>query len=121
MARVFVSHAGADVAATELVYRWLADDDHEVFLDRHPHSGIAPGDEWTKRLHERLRWADAVVCVVTSAYTRSNWCAAEVTLARSRGALVLPVRAEARACATRCWPTCRRSTRRAIRRTPTGG
>ena len=67
-----MSHAGADVAATELVYRWLADDDHEVFLDRHPHSGIAPGDEWTKRLHERLRWADAVVCVVTSAYTRGR-------------------------------------------------
>ena len=96
MARVFVSHAGADVAATELVYRWLADDDHEVFLDRHPHSGIAPGDEWTKRLHERLRWADAVVVRGDlGLHARSNWCAAEVTLARSRGALVLPVRAEA--------------------------
>jgi WD40 repeat protein len=78
-----------------MVYRWLVDDEHEVFLDRHPHTGIAPGDEWDKRLHERLRWADAVVCVLTSAFTRSTWCAAEVALARSRGALVVPVLTEA--------------------------
>jgi hypothetical protein len=50
VARVFVSHAGTGDRATEMIYRWLVDDHHEVFLDRHPHTGIAPGDEWDKRL-----------------------------------------------------------------------
>ena len=30
--------------------------------------GIVVGEEWEQRLHERLRWADAVVCLLTSAY-----------------------------------------------------
>jgi hypothetical protein len=71
---VFLSHATADVRSTDMVYRWLVDGRHEIFLDRHKHRGVAPGDDWEKRLHERLRWADAVVCVLTSAYLRSTWC-----------------------------------------------
>jgi TIR domain/WD domain, G-beta repeat len=54
------------------------------------------GEEWDKRLHERLRWADAVVCVVTSAAVASTWCTAEISIALSRGARLLPVRAEPR-------------------------
>jgi WD40 repeat protein len=95
MARVFLSHASADVAATDRVHGWLVEDGHEVFLDRHPRTGIAPGDEWAERLHERLRWADATVCLLTRAYAASTWCAAEVAVARSRGGLVVPVRVEA--------------------------
>ena len=63
MARVFVSHAGADTALAGEVHRWLVEDGHEVFLDRDLRDGIAVGEEWEQRLHERLRWADAVVCV----------------------------------------------------------
>jgi WD40 repeat protein len=94
VARVFLSHASEDVAATDLVHAWLVDGGHDVFLDRDPHDGISAGDEWQKRLHERLRWAEAVVCVVTVAYTRSTWCTAEATIALSRGAWVVPVLAE---------------------------
>lgn len=94
MANVFISHAGEDVAATDIVYKWLVEGGHEVFLDRDPHHGIAAGDEWQKRLHERLRWADAVVCIVTTAYLRSTWCTAEATIALSRGAWVVPIIAE---------------------------
>ncbi|MDQ3762699.1 MAG: toll/interleukin-1 receptor domain-containing protein [Actinomycetota bacterium] len=39
------------------------------------------GERWRQRLHERLRWADAVVCVVTSAAVASSWCAAEIATA----------------------------------------
>jgi TIR domain len=45
-------------------------------------------------LHERLRWADAVICVVTPAYLGSLWCSAEVGIALARGSRVLPVRAK---------------------------
>jgi hypothetical protein len=43
------------------------------------------------RLHERLRWVDAVVCVLTSAYVASTWCTAEVAIAQSRGSRLIPV------------------------------
>src|SRR5918998_1611454 len=94
MARVFISHAGRDTDTAAEVQRWLVEDGHEVFLDRDTEHGIQLGDEWEQRLHERLRWGDAVVCVVTSAYLESPWCAAEVGAARSRGSRMLPVVAE---------------------------
>ena len=76
------------------MHGWLVDDGHEVFLDQDLRDGIAVGEEWEQRLHERLRWADAVVCLLTSAYVGSMWCTAEVGIAQSRGSRLLPVRAE---------------------------
>ena len=94
VARVFVSHASDDRKPTDEVHRWLVTEGHEVFLDRDLREGIVVGEEWERRLLERLRWADAVVCVVTSAFLASKWCPYEVGYARSRGSRLLPVRAE---------------------------
>jgi len=94
VARVFISHTGVDTTAAAEVHRWLVGAGHEVFLDRDEQDGIVVGDEWEQRLHERLRWADAVVCVITSSYVASVWCAAEVGIARARGSRLFPVRAE---------------------------
>ena len=94
MARVFVSYASQDRECAAQLHQWLVAEGHEVFLDRDPGNGIAVGEEWDKRLHERLRWADAVVCVVTSASVTSTWCTAEISIALSRGSRVLPVLAE---------------------------
>jgi hypothetical protein len=76
------------------VHGWLIEDGHQVFLDHHSSDGIAIGENWETRLYERLRWADAVICVVTSAYVASVWCTAELAIAQSRGSRILPVRAE---------------------------
>jgi hypothetical protein len=73
VANVFVSHASEDLRFAEQVHAWLADDGHEVFLDRDLRDGIGVGEDWEKRLYERLRWADSVVCVVTSAFAASQW------------------------------------------------
>ncbi|MGH3809610.1 MAG: TIR domain-containing protein, partial [Pseudonocardiaceae bacterium] len=94
MARVFVSHASEDIAVAREIHQWLVEGGHEVFLDQDPHDGIAVGEEWEKQLQERLQWANAMVCLVTSAYVASEWCLAEVRLARWRGNRLLPVRAE---------------------------
>jgi hypothetical protein len=94
MARVFISHAGQDLDLAGEVSAWLHDDGHEVFLDRDLTSGIPVGDDWEQRLHERLRWSDAVVSLLTSAYVASTWCTGEVAVARSRGCLLLPVIAQ---------------------------
>ncbi|MGY1692012.1 nSTAND1 domain-containing NTPase [Geodermatophilus sp. SYSU D01105] len=94
MAKVFVSHSSRDSVQACTVRGWLADDGHEVFLDQGVRDGIVVGEEWERRLYERLRWADAVVCVLTSAYVASAWCTAEVGIARARGSRILPVGAE---------------------------
>ncbi len=94
MARVFVSHASEDIELARRLHRWLVEAGHQVFLDRDLRDGIAVGEQWEQRLQERLRWADAVVCVLTSAYLASIWCTAEVAAARSQGSLLLPLRAE---------------------------
>jgi hypothetical protein len=91
---VFVSHSSADTALAGELHRWLLDDGHEVFLDQDLHGGLVIGDQWQERLHERLRWADATVCVLTSAYVHSTWCSAEVGIAQARGARILPIKAE---------------------------
>ncbi|MGH3771517.1 MAG: TIR domain-containing protein, partial [Pseudonocardiaceae bacterium] len=94
VARVFISHASKDRALACEVHQWLIEAGHEVFLDQDVRDGIALGELWRQRLWERLRWADAVVCVVTSAYLVSTWCAAEVAVAQSRGSRLLPLRVE---------------------------
>ena len=94
VARVFVSHASQDTAQAADIHSWLVAAGHDAFLDRDPVDGIVGGDEWEQRLHERLRAADAVVCLVTAAYVGSPWCAAEVAVARSRGARLIPVLGE---------------------------
>jgi hypothetical protein len=61
VARVFVSHASQDRVLAAELHEWLADDGHDVFLDRDLHDGISLGEEREQRLYERLRWADAMV------------------------------------------------------------
>ena len=92
MAKVFISHAGADIAWAEQVQLWLKEDGHDAFLDRDKNDGILSGEEWEKRLYTELRKADAVVCVVTQAYLKSVWCVAEIGAARALGTELLPVR-----------------------------
>jgi hypothetical protein len=61
VARVFVSHAGEDRVLAGEVHRWLVEAGHEVFLDQDLRDGIALGEEWERRLHERcgglMRWS----------------------------------------------------------------
>ena len=94
MAKVFISHATEDDTAAELVHGWLVEDGHEAFLDHDLLDGIELGEEWEQRLHERLRWADAAVCLVSAAYVESRWCTTELGVARSWGRRLLPVSVE---------------------------
>jgi energy-coupling factor transporter ATP-binding protein EcfA2 len=94
VARVFISHASEDRKCARRLREWLVAGRHEVFLDQDPGDGIGVGEQWEQRLHKQLRWADAVVCVVTSAFLASKWCSYEMGYARSRGSRLLPVLAE---------------------------
>src|SRR5215475_7973588 len=96
--RVFVSHSSDDTQLALALHDWLRGLGHEVFLDRDLHGGLVAGDDLHQRLHERLRWADAVVAVLTGSYRRSPLCSAELVVAQSRGSKLIPVRAEPGAC-----------------------
>ncbi|MFX0579366.1 TIR domain-containing protein [Nocardia nepalensis] len=91
MAKVFISHASLDREWAGRIRGWLVADGHEVFLDRDP-DGLVLGEEWEQRLYERLRWADAVVCVVSTDYLKSVWCFAEIGIAKTTGSRLLPIR-----------------------------
>jgi WD40 repeat protein len=91
MANVFISHSSADNDWAGKIYVWLEEDGHELFLDRDVTDGIVVGDDWERRLYERLRWADAVVCVVSEPYVESVWCAAEIGASLALGIELLPV------------------------------
>ncbi|MGH3915173.1 MAG: toll/interleukin-1 receptor domain-containing protein, partial [Pseudonocardiaceae bacterium] len=94
MARVFISYAREDLVRVREAHRWLKQDGHQVLGSEDPHDGIAVDEQWRRQLDERLRRADAVVCVVTSAYLASTRCTAEVAIAQARGSRLLPLRAE---------------------------
>lgn len=92
MANVFISHTGADIGWAREIHGWLSEDGHDVFLDVDRHGGVPVGVEWERLLYERLRSADAMVCVVSPAYFESVWCVAEIGAARALGTELLPVR-----------------------------
>ncbi|MBV9139873.1 MAG: TIR domain-containing protein [Pseudonocardiales bacterium] len=94
MARVFISHSSKNNELATDVLDWLKADGHDVFLDYDRQDGIEGGDLWEERLHERLRWADAVVCLVTSDYVKSKWCFSEIFAAKTLGSRIVPLAAE---------------------------
>jgi energy-coupling factor transporter ATP-binding protein EcfA2 len=94
MARVFISHSSTNNQLAAEVRRWLKADGHDVFLDYSRHDGIEGGDLWEDRLYERLRWADAVVCLITEDYVTAQWCFGEIVAAKTLGSKLLPMAAE---------------------------
>ena len=94
MASVFLSHSGCDGQIVEEIAAFLSREKHRVFLDRHRSDGIHPGEDWEQVLYDRLHSADVLVAVLTSNYVASEWCFAEVAVAKTLGHMVLPVRVE---------------------------
>ena len=41
--------------------QWLVEDHRNVFLDQDLTDSLVVGEQWERRLHERLRWAGTVV------------------------------------------------------------
>jgi energy-coupling factor transporter ATP-binding protein EcfA2 len=91
MTRVFISHSSKDNELATKVGGWLKADGHNVFFDDDRHDGIEGGDPWEERLYEGLRWADAVLCIVTGDYVRSQWCFGEIITAKTLGSRILPL------------------------------
>src|SRR3712207_555428 len=93
MASVFVRHSGRDRAVTgRVVARLRAAGLAALFVDFDPEQGIPAGRAWERELYAQLRRTDAVVFLASEASVASRWCFAELSLARSLGRPVFPVR-----------------------------
>jgi WD40 repeat protein len=96
MASLFVSHSSRDLAATKrVVERLSAEGFAALFLDFDPAQGIPAGRAWEPELYAQLRKTDGVIFLASAASVASQWCFAEVSLARSLGKPVFPLRLEA--------------------------
>jgi WD40 repeat protein len=95
MASLFVSHAGCDRGFVELVCtRLRAAGFAALFVDFDPEDGIPAGRHWERELYVQLRRTDAVIFLASAASVASRWCFAELSLARSLGRPIFPVRLE---------------------------
>src|SRR4051812_19609693 len=93
MASVFVSHSSRDRAVTEQVAEQLRTAGFAaLFIDFNPDQGIPAGRNWERELYAQLRKTDAVVFLASEASVASRWCFAELSLARSLGRPVFPLR-----------------------------
>src|SRR3954471_4126414 len=95
MASVFVSHSSRDRVVTErVVARLRTAGFAALFVDFDPDQGIPAGRSWERELYAALRRTDAVIFLASEASVASRWCFAELSLARSLGHPVFPVRLE---------------------------
>ena len=86
MSNLFISHSSRDNEAAAELQRRLQEKGHEsVFLDFDPEQGIPAGTSWERTLYTKLRSCRAVVALCSENYLASQWCFAEIALARMEG------------------------------------
>ena len=96
MGALFVSHSSSDQAATQQVVERLdAEGFAALFLDFDSVHGIPAGGVWESELYAQLRKADGVIFLASAASVASQWCFAEISMARSLDKPVFPLRLEA--------------------------
>ena len=93
MSAIFISHSSKDEAAANEMKTWLVQQGHSsIFLDFDPENGIPAGRSWEKELYARLRMCKAVIVIGSEYSIASPWCFAEITLARSLGKQLFPIK-----------------------------
>jgi WD40 repeat protein len=92
VASLFISHSSRDNAlAATLRDRLEASGYAALFLDFDPERGIPVGRDWERELYAQLRSADGVVFLGSEHSLASQWCFAELALARSISKPIFPL------------------------------
>ena len=93
MVSLFVSHSGEDRTVALMLHEQLRLAGFEgLFLDFDPERGIPAGRNWERELYSQLKKTDGLVFLASSHSVASQWCFAEISLARSFGRPVFPIR-----------------------------
>lgn len=93
-ARVFLSHAGEDVALAGIVVDRLLRlgldvPEQDVFFSSRARTAPAGGEGWFERINRELANDPMVIALVTDAFMRSQMCLIEAGAAWTRGRLVI--------------------------------
>jgi hypothetical protein len=89
---LFVSHASADNGVTGRLASWLEQAGFAArFVDFDPEVGIPAGRLWERELFAQLARCDGLVFVASPSSVASQWCFAELAMARSQGKPIFPV------------------------------
>jgi len=95
LTQLFVSYSSRDRGTAEWVCERLrAAGFGALFVAFDPDEGIPTGRSWEHELYVQLRKSDGVIFLASTASITSQWCFAEVCLARSLGRPVFPLRLE---------------------------
>ena len=95
MSTIFISHSSKNNDIAKEIERRLAQQGHiSVFLDLDPEKGIVAGQSWERTLYRKLRACRAVIALCTDDYLRSQWCFAEIALARMEGKQIFALKSE---------------------------
>jgi hypothetical protein len=91
MSRIFVSHASADNADACALGEWLneAGFEQEFFLDFDLRRGIAAGEVWPQTIMRALERCEVVLCLLSPAWARSDWCRIEFEKGKDFGKSLL--------------------------------
>jgi tetratricopeptide (TPR) repeat protein len=92
MSRLFISHASQDSPAAMAVQQWLAGEGiTDVFLDIDHQHGIAAGEAWQQALKQAGARCEAVLCLISRAWLKSDWCLYEFRLANGDHKRIFPL------------------------------
>jgi WD40 repeat protein len=96
MSRIFLSHSSVDNRAAVALRAWLVEQRpelaDEIFLDIDPGSGLQVGARWKGQLFESNSRCEAVICLLSQAWTDSHECRAEYRTAEGLGKQILVAR-----------------------------
>jgi WD40 repeat protein len=86
MSRIFISHSSADNTHAIGLGEWLRENGWgDYFLDLDPNRGIAAGERWLGAFMAAVRRCEAVIFLLSPAWTASHYCRHEVTAAKVHG------------------------------------
>ncbi|MBL8324172.1 MAG: TIR domain-containing protein [Rubrivivax sp.] len=86
MSRLFISHSSANDAQAAALAQWLKDQGFgDYFLDLDPERGIAAGERWLQAFMQALGRCEAVVFLLSPAWTQSRYCKSEFDAAKGHG------------------------------------
>ncbi len=86
MSIFFISHSSKDNGAAVMLRERLVERQYEsLFLDFDPADGIPVGQSWERTLYRKLQACDVVLVLFSDNHHASNWCFAEIALARMQG------------------------------------
>src|SRR5262245_49544150 len=86
MSRIFISHSSANNDWAVRTRDWLVTEGwgrpDDIFLDLDPERGIKAGERWKEALQKAAHRCEVVLALVSPEWLGSQWCKAELDVAR---------------------------------------